>query len=90
MAIHDSITRALADRELTIKDYWQYVKPTIREIQDETASLSIDDLIVEKPYSEESGVIGYYFDHAKGRSVNGMNIVDVDYIAPKARVPLDG
>jgi hypothetical protein len=43
---HDSITRSLADRELTSKDYWQYVKPTIREIQDENASLSIDDLIV--------------------------------------------
>jgi hypothetical protein len=57
---HDSITRSLADRELTSKDYWQYVKPIIREIQDENASLflaphqhltglgrSIDDLIVE-------------------------------------------
>ncbi len=48
---HDSITRALADRELTSKDYWQYVKPTIREIQDENASLSVDDVIVEKPHS---------------------------------------
>ena len=86
---HDSITRSLADRELTSKDYWQYVKPTIREIQDENASLSIDDLIVEKPHSEESGVIGYYFDHTKGRTVKGMNIVDAAYITSKARVPLD-
>jgi hypothetical protein len=99
---HDSITRSLADRELTSKDYWQYVKPTIREIQDENANLflapyqhltgldrSIDDLIVEKPHSEESGVIGYYFDHTKGRSVKGINIVDAAYIAPTARVPLD-
>jgi integrase len=36
---HDSLTRSLADRELTSKDYWHYVKPTIREIQDENASL---------------------------------------------------
>ena len=99
---HDSITRALADRELTSKDYWKLAKPIIREIQDENASLflaphqhltglgrSIDDLIVEKPHSEESGVIGYYFDHTKGRSVKGMNIVDAAYITSKARVPLD-
>ena len=86
---HDSITRALADRELTSKDYWRQVKPTVREIQDENASISIDDLITEKPHSEESGVIGYYFDHTKGRSVKGINIVDATYVAPKARVPLD-
>ena len=99
---HDSITRSLADRELTSKDYWQFVKPTIREIQDANASLSIDDLIVEKPHSEESGVIAYflapqqhlsglgrYFDHTKGRSVKGINIVDAAYITAKARVPLD-
>jgi DDE superfamily endonuclease len=86
---HDSITRALADRELTSKDYWKLVKPIIREIQDENASLSVDDLIVEKPHSEESGVIAYYFDHTQGRTVKGMNIVDVTYVAPTARVPLD-
>jgi DDE superfamily endonuclease len=86
---HDSITRSLADRELTSKDYWRQVKPVIREIQDEHASLSIDDLIAEKPHSEESGVIAYYFDHTKGRSVKGINIVDATYVAPKARVPLD-
>ena len=55
---HDSITRALADRELTSKDYWRQVKPVIREIQDENAIISIDDLIAQKPHSEESGVIG--------------------------------
>jgi DDE superfamily endonuclease len=86
---HDSITRSLADRELTSKDYWKLVKPIIREIQDENASLSVDDLIVEKPHSEESGVIAYYFDHTQGRTVKGMNIVDVTYVAPTARVPLD-
>ena len=67
-------TRALADRELTSKDYWKLVKPIIREIQNQNASLSIDDLIVEKPHSEESGVIAYYFDHTQGRTVKGMNI----------------
>jgi hypothetical protein len=86
---HDSITRSLADRELTSKDYWKLAKPIIREIQDENASLSIDDLIVEKSHSEESGVIAYYFDHTQGRTAKGMNIVDVTYVAPTARVPLD-
>jgi DDE superfamily endonuclease len=86
---HDSITRSLADRELTSQDYWRQVKPTIREIQDENAIISIDDMIAEKPYSEESGVIAYYFDHTQGRAVKGINIVDAIYVAPKARVPLD-
>ena len=86
---HDSITRFLADHELTSKDYWQIAKTKIREIQNENASISIDDVIVEKPHSEENGVIAYYFDHTQNRTVKGMNIVDATYITPTARVPLD-
>jgi hypothetical protein len=99
---HDSITKALADRGLTSKGYWKLIKPTIREIQDENASLffaprqhltglgrSIDGLIVEKQHSDESGMIAYYFNHTKRRNVKGINIVDASYVAPKARVPMD-
>jgi DDE superfamily endonuclease len=86
---HDTITRSLVERELTSKDYWQFAKTTIREVQDDNASISIDDLIVPKPHSEENGVIAYYFDHTEGCMVKGMNIVDATYITPTARVPLD-
>lgn len=99
---HDSIIRALVDRKLTSKDYWKIVKPTIREIQDEKASLSIDDLIVDNPHSEEFGVVAYflttqqhlsgsgrYFDYTQGRTVKGINIVDAAHIAAKAQIPLD-
>ena len=86
---HDTITRSLAERELTSKDYWQLAKTKIREVQDENASISIDDVIVEKPSSEENGVIAYYFDHTQNRTVKGMNIVDATYITATARVPLD-
>ncbi len=84
---HDSITRFLTERELTSKDYWLLVKPTIREVQDENASISLDDVIVEKPHSEETGVIAYYFDHTQGRTVKGMNIVDATYVTQRLECP---
>lgn len=86
---HDAITRFLSSRELTSKDCWQLVKPIIREVQDENANLSIDDVIVEKPHSLENGVIAYVYDHTSGQTVKAMNIVDVSYVTPTARVPLD-
>ena len=86
---HDSITRFLSDRELTSKDYWQLVKPVIRRIQEANAYISIDDVIVAKPHSEETGAIAYYFDHTTSRTLKGMNIVDATYVTSFGRVPLD-
>ena len=37
----------------------------------------------------ENGVIAYFYDHTSGQTVKAMNIVDVSYVTPTARVPLD-
>jgi hypothetical protein len=86
---HDSITRALANLELTSKDHWKLVKLIVRNIEDECTSLSIDDLIVEEPHSKEPNVVASYFDHSQYRTVKGTNIINAAYIPYKARVSLD-
>ena len=86
---HDTITRFLADHTLTGRDYWQLVKPFIREVQGPNAVIAIDDFIVEKPSSDENSLIAYHYDHTLGRSVKGMNIVDAVYVSGEARLPLD-
>jgi len=86
---HDAITRFLADRTLTSRDYWTLIKPLVREVQRPDAAIVIDDVIVEKPHSDENSVIAYHFDHTQNRTVKGMNIVDAVYVSGEARIPLD-
>lgn len=74
------ITSAIAfQQELDSKAFWKEpgrrtVKPFVRQIENQEAWLSIDDVIVEKPHSAENEVISYHFDHSKGKAVKGINI----------------
>lgn len=79
---HDRITRMLAQNALDQKQYWQIVKPTIRKIEKADGVISIDDTISEKPYSTENELISWHFDHTKGCSVKGINIVTFTYVNP--------
>ena len=64
---HDTITRFLTNKELTSRDFWKIVKPEIRRMQNPNAMIAIDDFIVEKPYSDENGVIAWFFDHVSNQ-----------------------
>jgi hypothetical protein len=86
---HDSITRSLVDKKLTEKDYWKLVKIIVRQIEQPNACIALDDFIVEKEYSDENTIIGYYYDHTQNKTVKGMNIVDLAYISGENQVPLD-
>ena len=73
---HDQITRFLNRNEFSSKDLWQYVKPKVRELEQETGGvLIIDDSIEEKPYTDENAIVSWQFSHAKGRCVKGINIL---------------
>jgi DDE superfamily endonuclease len=72
---HDQITRFLAKRQFTSADLWLLVKPTLRQIQHPDGVLIIDDTIEEKPYTDESELICWHFDHSKDRTVKGINFV---------------
>ena len=55
---------------------WHYVKPKVRELEQETGGvLIIDDSIEEKPYTDENAIVSWHFSHAKGRCVKGINIL---------------
>ena len=85
---HDMITRFLGARPYTSKDLWQLVKPIIREIENDKGAISFDDTIQEKPYTDENDIVAWHFDHSKGRSVKGVNILNCLYHAEKATIPL--
>jgi hypothetical protein len=52
------------------------LKPLVRELEDEGSGvLIIDDTIEEKPYTDESELICWHYDHSKGRNVKGINLL---------------
>lgn len=73
---HDYISDALSDPNLDQKAFWKEVKPFVRQIERAESWLSIDDVVVEKPHSSLNEIICYHYDHTKGKTVKGINIVN--------------
>ncbi|MBN2260462.1 MAG: transposase, partial [Clostridiales bacterium] len=76
---HDKITRLLSDKELTSKDYWLNIKPIIRQMESDDGVIIVDDTIEEKPFTDENDIVCYHYDHTKGISIKGINIVNFLY-----------
>ena len=85
---HDQITRFLSDRVYTSKDLWQEVKATVRQIEREDALLIFDDTIQEKPYTDENEVMCWHYDHSKGRTVQGFNLLNCLYQVGDVSLPV--
>ena len=76
---HDKITRFLASEEMDSRALWRLVKPLARQLEGEDGVLIIDDTIEEKPYTDESELVCWHYDHSKGRSVKGINLISALY-----------
>lgn len=85
---HDKITRFLSSGDFTSVDLWELVKQTVRQIESEEGVLIVDDTLEEKPSTDENEIVNWYFDHSKGRSVKGINIVSMLYYNKGTRIPV--
>jgi DDE superfamily endonuclease len=85
---HDKITRMLAQNILDQKEYWQVIKPTVRQVEKVKGVISIDDTIEEKPYTDENEYISWHFDHTVGHSVKGINILTFTYVNTDFSLPV--
>jgi DDE superfamily endonuclease len=85
---HDSFTRMLAQPILDQQVYWKYIKKSVRQIEKANGVISIDDTLEEKPYSEQNELICWHFDHTKGHSVSGINIVTFTYVNTDFELPV--
>ena len=72
---HDKITRFLNSNNFDSQDLWKYVKPEIHKYEEKGGVLILDDMIEEKPYTDENEIVAWHFSHAKGRCVKGINIL---------------
>jgi transposase len=85
---HDQVTRMLSSSKMTSKAWWKLIKPHVREIEQEDGVIIIDDSIVEKPYTDENEIICWHYDHAKGKTVKGINFVSTLYYAQDVALPI--
>jgi hypothetical protein len=55
------------------------VKSTVRQMEDANGVLIFDDTICEKAWTDENEVVCWHYDHCKGRSVKGINLLNALY-----------
>lgn len=85
---HDQITRFLGGEALGDKDLWKIVKAPLRQVQSPDGILIIDDTIEEKPYTDESELISWHYDHSVGKVVKGINLVSALYFSEGVSLPV--
>ncbi len=71
---HDQVSRMLNGRKREPKEWWQMVKSAVRTMQGEEGVITIDDSIVEKPYTDENELICWHYDHAQGQLVKASTL----------------
>ncbi len=82
------VTRFLSQETYTSKDLWLEVKATVRQMEREEGVLIFDDTIQEKPYTDENEVMCWHYDHSKGRSVQGFNLLNCLYHVEVISIPV--
>ena len=85
---HDQVTRMLSSPKMTSKEWWRLVKSHVRKVEREDGVIIVDDSIVEKPYTDENEIICWHYDHAKGRTVKGINFVTTLYHVQDIALPV--
>jgi hypothetical protein len=91
---HDTVSRFLSEKDLDSRTLWRLVKPVVRELEKEAdkdemiGALIIDDTIEEKPYTDESELVCWHYDHSQGRNVKGINLISALYQVGEASVPV--
>lgn len=85
---HDQISRFLGKEDFTSANLWQLVKPLARQIQREDGVLIVDDSIEAKPYTDESELICWHWDHTVNRSVKGINLLTCLYYCQDVALPV--
>ena len=85
---HDKITRFLSKEDYSSKELWQLVKKDVRRIEEEDGVLIFDDTVQEKPYSKESEIICWHYDHTLNRNIKGINLLNCIYCASGVSLPI--
>lgn len=87
---HDRFTRLLSGGTIDSRCLWEQAKPLVGELVDsnQLVVLGVDDTIQAKPYSSENELVCWHFDHSKGRTVKGINLLSAVLTTEELAVPV--
>ena len=85
---HDQVTRLLASEPKNSADLWKVVKPLVRAVESAQATISIDDSISEKPYTDENDIIAWHWSHSFERHVKGLEFLTAHYQVEGVSLPI--
>jgi hypothetical protein len=85
---HDDVTRFLSQPHQIGQTLWKTVKPLVRKHQTEHGLLLVDDSLVHKPHSKETGLVSTYFDHTRNEYVKAINFLTVLYRVDDILLPV--
>ena len=85
---HDQVTRLLNCTPKNSADLCKVVKPLVRAIESAEGTLSIDDSISEKPYTDENDLIAWHWSHTFERHVKGLEFLTAYYQVSDVSLPL--
>lgn len=85
---HDRVQRFLAGPRKTSADLWALVKPVLRQVEADDGVLIVDDSISEKPHTDENAIICWHYDHAKKRTIKGINFLTCMYHCDGISLPV--
>ena len=76
---HDSVNRFLWRENYTSEDLFNEIRG---KIELERGILSVDDTVIDKPYSTQQGIIDYYWSGKHKRVILGINLITLYYTDP--------
>ena len=86
---HDRIQRFLSSPTKGGADFWNIVKPYVRQIQAADGVMIIDDSISEKPHTDENELICWHYDHTSGQTIKGINFITALYHVKGVSLPVN-
>lgn len=85
---HDQVTRLLNSAPKNSADLWKVVKPLVRAIESPEGTLSVDDSISEKQYTDENDIIAWHWSHSFERHVKGIEFLTAYYNVGDVSLPV--
>lgn len=77
---HDSVNRFILRERFTPKDLFDQAKS---QLELEGGVLSVDDSVLDKPYSHHMALVGHFWSGKHHRSVKGINLITLYYTDTK-------
>jgi len=79
---HDSVNRFLLRESYAPEDLFNEAKSLLQLVG---GTLSVDDSVLDKPYSQKMDLVGYFWSGKHHRVVKGINLVTLYYTDPQGR-----